>query len=172
VASTSRRSNSSATLSSTMNRLAAMQLWPAFENRARAACSATLGRSASASTMNGSEPPSSSTHFLSARPAAAPTAAPTRSLPVSVTSLRRGSPISRSLASPTDASPTSRVRNRPAGAPAAVRSCSMASAHWGTLGECFSRAALPAISAGAANRSTCQNEKFQGMMASTTPSGW
>ena len=48
----------------------------------------------------------------------------------------------------------------------------MASAHWGTLGECFSRAALPAISAGAANRSTCQNGKFQGMMASTTPSGW
>ena len=110
-----------------MNRLAAMQLWPAFRNRARAACSATFDRSASASTMNGSEPPSSSTHFLSARPAAAP---------------------------------------------AAANSCSTARAHWGTLGECFSSAPLPAISAGAANRSTCQNGKFHGMMASTTPSGW
>jgi hypothetical protein len=172
VASTSRRSNSSATVCSTMNRLAAMQLWPPLENRARAAWEATFDRSASASTRNGSEPPSSSTHFLTARPAAAPTAAPARSLPVSVTALRRGSLISRCVTSATEASPTSRARKRPAGAPAAASSRSMARAHWGTLGECFRSAPLPAIRAGAANRSTCQNGKFQGMMARTRPSGW
>ena len=31
---------------------------------------------------------------------------------------------------------------------------------------------LPATSAGAAKRMTCQNGKFHGMTASTTPSGW
>ena len=50
-------------------------------------------RSASASTMNGSEPPSSSTVFFSAWPASVATAAPARSLPVRVTAATRGSAI-------------------------------------------------------------------------------
>ena len=74
TASTKRRSNSSATASATMKRLAEMQLWPPLRNRARAAIRAATARSASSRTMNGSEPPSSSTLFFSARPAAAPTA--------------------------------------------------------------------------------------------------
>jgi hypothetical protein len=45
--------------------------------------------SASASTMNGSEPPSSSTHFLSAAPATAATLAPVASLPVTDTPAMR-----------------------------------------------------------------------------------
>ena len=36
---------------------------------------------------------------------------------------------------------------------------------------CLSSPTLPAISAGAANRTTCQSGKFQGMMARTIPSG-
>ena len=47
----------------------------------------------------------------------------------------------------------------------------MASAHCGTFGACFSSTTLPAISAGAANRNTCQNGKFQGMTANTAPIG-
>ena len=47
----------------------------------------------------------------------------------------------------------------------------MASAQRGTFVACLSTAPLPAISAGAAKRNTCQNGKFQGMIASTTPSG-
>ena len=31
---------------------------------------------------------------------------------------------------------------------------------------------VPAISAGAANRTTCQSGKFHGITASTGPSGW
>ena len=41
----------------------------------------------------------------------------------------------------------------------------------GTFAACLSTAPLPAISAGAAKRKTCQKGKFQGMMASTTPNG-
>ena len=48
---------------------------------------------------------------------------------------------------------------------------SSARAHCGTLGAGLSRATLPARSAGAAKRTTCQSGKFQGMMASTTSSG-
>ena len=39
------------------------------------------------------------------------------------------------------------------------------------FGECLSSAALPAMSAGAAKRSTCHSGKFHGMTASTTPTG-
>ena len=48
----------------------------------------------------------------------------------------------------------------------------MASAHCGTLEACFSSPTLPAISAGAAKRNTCQNGKFHGITASTGPIGW
>ena len=47
----------------------------------------------------------------------------------------------------------------------------MASAQPGTFEACLRTAPLPAMSAGAAKRITCQNGKFQGMMASTTPMG-
>ena len=48
----------------------------------------------------------------------------------------------------------------------------MASAHWGTLDACLSSPTLPAISAGAAKRKTCQKGKFQGMTARIGPIGW
>jgi hypothetical protein len=47
----------------------------------------------------------------------------------------------------------------------------MASAEPGTLLACFSTQPLPAIKVGAAKRKTCQKGKFQGITASTTPSG-
>ena len=68
--SSTQTTNSSATDSATMNRLAAMQLWPPLPKRDFTAASAAASRSASSSTTNGSEPPSSSTLFLSDRPAA------------------------------------------------------------------------------------------------------
>ena len=59
----------------TIIRLAQMQDWPVFWMRAFTACFAAASRSAEGMTMNGSEPPSSSTTFLSALPAASATAA-------------------------------------------------------------------------------------------------
>ena len=101
-----------------MNRLGEMQLCPALRNRPRTARCATRGRSASASTTNGSDPPSSSTDFLISRPAIAPTALPARSLPVMVTAPTRGSAISRSVTAGTSGSATSSVVNNPSGSPA------------------------------------------------------
>ena len=63
------------------------------------------------------------------------------------------------------------MRNSPIGAPASRNSRSIARAQPVTLGECLSTAALPAERAAPANRSTCQNGKFHGITANTTPSG-
>ena len=92
--------NWSATASSTMKRLAAMQLWPLFWLRARTAVAAAASRSASARTMNGSEPPSSSTCFFRYRPAVLATCSPTSLEPVRVTAWMRGSAMSRSTLEP------------------------------------------------------------------------
>ena len=67
--------------------------------------------------------------------------------------------------------PIKRVRNTPFGNPACTKRSSIAIAQPGTFDACFNTPALPAISAGAAKRNTCQNGKFHGITASTTPSG-
>ena len=64
-----------------------------------------------------------------------------------------------------------RLVNTPAGAPAAVNTSSRANAVPETLGACLRSAVLPAISAGPANRMTCQNGKFHGMTAKMMPIG-
>ena len=74
-----------------MKRLAALQAWPAFSIRAATAALTTRGRSSVSSTMNASEPPSSSTTFFRCWPASAATAVPARSLPVTETPATRGS---------------------------------------------------------------------------------
>jgi len=150
-----------------MNRLAAMQLWPAFCTRASTPTLAAFSRSALGITMNGSDPPSSSTTFLMLRPAASPMLRPAPSLPVSVAAAMRGSSSSLLARLPS----MSKVWKAPSGNPAARKTSSMASAHCGTLEACFSTAAFPATSPGAAKRKTCQSGKFHGITASTTPSG-
>ncbi len=59
-----------------MNRLAEIQDWPLFWQREVVATFAALARSADGITTNGSEPPSSSTAFLSTSPAIRATATP------------------------------------------------------------------------------------------------
>ena len=118
--------------------------------------------------MNASEPPSSSTLFLSAPPAAAPTDMPARSLPVSVTAAIRGSAMRSAMSLDS----TKRLVNAPSGRPARRNRSSMASAVCGTLDACLSRPTLPSIKAGAANRMTCHMGKFHGITASTGPRGW
>src|SRR6266704_6140057 len=151
-----------------MNRLAAMQDWPLFWQRAVTATEAALARSADGMTTYGSLPPSSSTVFLSTRPAISATDRPAGSLPVSVAARTRSSVRIASTLS----EPTSRVWNAPSGKPARRNRSSRNSAVCGTFDACLSRPALPAIRAGAANRMTCQSGKFHGMTASTGPIGW
>ena len=92
---------------------------------------------------------------------------PAGTLPVSVTAAMWASSMRALTAAPG----TSTVANRPSGKPASLKTDSMEGAQPGTLLACLSTPPLPAIRAGAAKRSTCQNGKFQGMTASTTPSG-
>ena len=81
--------------STTMKRLAAMQLCPELTRRAFVQTSAASSRSASSSTRYGSLPPSSSTVFFSSAPAFAATARPAGPLPVSVTARTSGCSITR-----------------------------------------------------------------------------
>ncbi len=118
--------------------------------------------------MNGSLPPSSSTTFLPAAPACSATARPAPTLPVSVTAATRGS----AMICGTWSIPMSSVWRTPSGAPARRKRSSRARAVRGTFGACFNSPTLPAMTAGAMNRVTCQRGKFHGMIASTAPSGW
>ncbi len=71
----------------TKNRFEATQLCPQLMNLPFTAPSAAFSIIASSSTMNGSLPPSSSTHFFKLRAALSPTFAPALVLPVKVTAL-------------------------------------------------------------------------------------
>ncbi len=101
-------------------------------------------------------------------PASLATCRPAGSLPVSVAARTRGS----SMTAWTWPDEMSSVWKAPSGNPARRMMSSIASAHRGTLEACLSRPTFPAIKAGAANRKTCQNGKFHGMIASTGPMGW
>ena len=155
-------------VSTTTKRFAAMQVWPALPKRDPTATFTAASRSASASTTNGSLPPSSSTHFFRFAPAVAATDRPARSLPVSVTALTRGSAITCAAWSLSMCS----TANTPSGTPASRSTSAIASAQRGTFVACLSSATLPAISPGARKRNTCQYGKFHGMIASTQPMGW
>jgi hypothetical protein len=144
-----------------------MHDWPAFWQRDATAAAAAASRSASANTTNASLPPSSSTHGLSASPAWAATMRPARVLPVSVTPRTHGCAINSEACR----SSRKRLMNAPSANPASWNSAVRASAHCGVLGACFRSTVLPASSAGAAKRTTCQNGKFQGINASSGPSG-
>jgi hypothetical protein len=166
IAATKASSNAARTARTTTKRLPAMQLCPPLTNSRSGAHACRVGDVGVLEDDVSVEPPSSRTHFFSAPPAAAATLRPAPTLPVSVT---RG-----------DAGPRSAPRS-PLG-PATVRTGlsesrprgntdSIASAQPGTLLACLRTPPLPAIRAGAAKRKTCQNGKFHGMTASTTPSG-
>ena len=96
---------------------------------------------------------SAKSHQLTARPVAAATFAWVMSAPTCVEPMRS-------------------ARKRSRGQPASCASASMASAQPGTFEACLSSAPLPAMSAGARKRKSCQKGKFHGITASTTPSGW
>ncbi|GAA1947629.1 hypothetical protein GCM10009798_03430 [Nocardioides panacihumi] len=110
-----------------------------------------------------------------AAPATAAIEDPARSLPVRVTAATRGSSTTRRETAGTSSAATTRLRNSPTGAPASAAasatSASIASAQPVTSGLCLSSAALPAARAAQAKRSTCQNGKFHGITAKTTPIG-
>ena len=150
-----------------MNRFAAMHDCPLFCTRPVTAIGITRSKSAEAATMNGSEPPSSSTHFLSTLPAAEATDWPAASDPVKVTAAIRSSRMTSATREPG----MKRLTKHPSGKPARRKRFSSRSADSGTFDACLSTPVLPAMSAGAAKRTTCHSGKFHGMTARTTPRG-
>ncbi|MCY1401566.1 hypothetical protein D9M71_166870 [compost metagenome] len=84
--------------------------------------------------MNGSEPPSSSTHFFSAAPAWAAMAAPAPTLPVTATMAIRGS----AMATETSGGSTLITSNTPSGRPASAQTEASRRAQPITLGACLS----------------------------------
>jgi len=99
--------------------------------------------------------------------ATAATARPAVSLPVSVAATTRRSRTTLS----TTVESISRVWNTPAGKPARSKRRSRYRATCGTLEACLRSPTLPAMSAGAAKRITCQSGKFHGITARTGPRG-
>ena len=77
--------------STTMNRLAAQQVWPVLYIRPQTAQGMVCSRSASSSTMKASLPPSSMEVILTFLPARAAMLWPAATLPVRQTPLMRGS---------------------------------------------------------------------------------
>ena len=133
-----------------MNRLAALQACPALPIRWRVAAATTDGTSGASSTMNGSDPPSSSTTFFRFRPAISATAAPARSEPVTDTPPTRGSAMIVA-----DCSLVAKMLMYASlGRPASMKICSIASADSGHCGACLRMIVLPIIRFGAANRAT------------------
>ena len=128
---------------------------------------AAASTSAEGMMMKGSLPPNSITVFLIEAPAAAPTLDPAASLPVNVTAAMRSS----STKGFTIFEGINKVWKAPGGKPASNKISSMLSAERGTLEACLRSPTLPAMSAGAAKRKTCQNGKFHGMIARTGPIG-
>jgi hypothetical protein len=132
--------------------LAAIHDWPVFWNMLRVAHAAAASRSASASTTNGSLPPSSSTVFFTARPAIAATARPAPVEPVNVTAATRSSVITPSLTSGVRSTLETISDSAPAGSPACSATSGSSSEHPVVDGGCLSTIAVPASSA----RTTCQ----------------
>ena len=97
IAATNCSMNSSARSRTTMKRLEAMQDCPLFWMRAVTASGTVASMSAELATMNGSEPPNSSTDFFRCWPAISATERPARSEPVSVTAAMRGSAMMRGI---------------------------------------------------------------------------
>ena len=144
-----------------------MQLCPLFNMRPCAAPETAKSTSASASTINGSLPPSSNTVFFKHSPATLATADPAPSEPVKVTAAISGLRMTFS----TWPEVMSSVLNKFSGKPALINISSTAKAEPATFEACFSAMLFPAIKAGAAPRNTCHNGKFQGITAKIIPKG-
>ena len=159
--------NASATVRSTMNRFAEMQLCPQLTSRASAAVRPARSTSASARTTYGSEPPSSRTVRFPFAPATAATARPPRVEPVNETPWMRTSAMTPAITSGSARS----VCTTPSGIPASRTAATIASPVPIVFGALLSTSVFPPATTGAIMRIGCQYGKFHGMIARTVPIG-
>ena len=126
-----------------------------------------MTKSASSKTTYGSLPPNSSTVFFNTLPAVSATDFPAGVLPVKVTAAIDGSLMTSATSCPG----MTKFRKIFSKNPESIKHFSMAAAHPWTFDACFKMAPFPAVKVGMANRKTCQNGKFHGMIPSTNPMG-
>ncbi len=133
-----------------------------------ASCAAAASRSASAQTMNGDFPPSSTLVGTRLRPAAAPIRRPVSVEPVK---LIRSTAAFLTSAAPASSPMPCTTFSTPAGTPAScARSASreqVSGAHSGG----FTTAVFPAASAGPSFQVVNMSGAFQGVMIAATPAG-
>src|SRR6218665_1391312 len=161
--------NSSYTASCTEKRFVHTQVWPALRYLLAKAPSTALSMSASANTMNGALPPSSSDIFLTVGALCAIRMRPTSVEPVKLmwrtTSLAHSTlPMAMELSLSAH-----RMLNTPAGMPARNASSAAASAVSGVNSAGLMITGQPAASAGATLRVIMASGKFQGVIAAQTP---
>ena len=146
----------------------AQQSCPALPNTAPANPRAAASRSASANTIDGDLPPSSSVTRFTSRAARAAISRPTAVEPVKATLAMPGcSTIRRPTSSPVPTSTVSRL----SGAPAASTMRCNSSAVSGVSSDGLWMTALPAAKDGAIFQLAIVSGKFHGVITPTTPSG-
>jgi hypothetical protein len=149
-------------------RLRAQQSWPVLSRNEPGAVAAARSTSASAKTMLGLLPPSSSVTRFTPAAHAAMIRLPTAVEPVKTTLATPGCATS---APPVTGPAPGSTWNRPSGSPAASASSASRSAVSGVASAGLSSTALPAASAGAVPQAAIGIGKFHGAMTATTPSG-
>ena len=167
--SASRCANSSATERCTKIRLAAVQASPMLRILAWTAASTATSRSASAKTMKGALPPSSSDVRTTCFEACSSSSFPTAVEPVNE-SLRMVPPV-RTGSTTSAAREVGTTFKTPAGRPTSSRTCASASVVSGVWGAGFSTIVQPAAMAGATLRAPMASGKFHGVMSRQGPTG-
>ena len=161
--------NSSATLLCTIMRFAAVQAWPMLRIFATSAPSTARSTSALGSTRNGALPPSSMEVLSTLAAASSSSFTPTLVDPVKVSFLSRLSAM-RGPVVP-EADDDTKQFTTPAGTPTSSKTSISSSDVSGVSWAGFSTAVQPAASAGPSLRVAMASGKFQGVMASTGPTG-
>ena len=144
-----------------------MQIWPAWKVQVCTAPASARSRSASAKTMLGDLPPSSSSVRLRRGAAAAWIARPTAVLPVNAIMSTSGAATS---ASPTSGPGPQTKLSTPGGSTSATMRQSSATPR-GSAGAGFTTTVLPQASAGPIFPAQLVIGKLNGLMAATTPTG-
>lgn len=165
---TSRSTTSSCTLSWTKRREPAVQTWPERQKMPHAAALEAAARSASAKTMFGDLPPSSSETRLRERDASSMTRLPLAVEPVKETMSTRSSVTSGSPISAT--SPITTFMT-PGGRPASVRSRARPIVVAGVWESGLTTTLHPAASAGQIFQAAWFSGKFHGAISVATPTG-
>jgi hypothetical protein len=149
-----------------------MQICPWFMKPPKLAAAAASSRSASARTISGAFPPSSSRTRFRCRALVSAMIRPTRVEPVKLIRRTAGCSMRVSTTSPAFSGAFVTRLTTPAGAPASSKARTIAACVRGVASEALRMTAFPHASGMAIARVPRMTGAFQGAMPRTTPAGW